>query len=77
MYMCGELQCLVAHRRCYFACRESRRFVMIAEVWARGDDCLYGGGSMGKGACVKGGCFQVVGPGRQGTVRMAVGIAKL
>ena len=89
-YMCGELQFPVGHRqcylpshallqarRCYFACRESRRFVMVAEVWARGDECLYGGGSTGKGACVKGGCFQVVGPGRQGTVRMAVGIAKL
>ena len=33
---------------------------------------------MRKGACVKGGCFQGVGPGRQGTVRMAVVIiAKL
>ena len=41
------------------------------------DECPYGGGSMGKGACVKGGCFQVVGVGRQGTVRMAVVIAKL
>ena len=26
-----------------------------------GDECLYGGGGMGKGACVKGGCFEVVG----------------
>ena len=49
-YMCGELQFLVGHRqcylpshallqarRCYFACRESRRFVMVAEVWAKED----------------------------------------
>ena len=44
-YMCGELQFLVGHRkcylpshallqarRCYFACRVSSRFCMLAEV---------------------------------------------
>ena len=37
-----------------------------------GDKCLYGGGGMGKGACVKGGCFEVVGVGKQGSVGMVV-----
>ena len=85
-FLVGHRQCylpshaLLQVRRCYVACRvSSRLFMPLLDHEKRqekcctlGDECLYGGGSMGKGACAKGGCFQVTGVGRQGTVRMAV-----